>query len=422
MQEKAFTIELSIEHPVMRQVQFGMLHLPAREYEIRDVLQKMRATTDMFHPQDYTIYNCWAFPQKDDVVLGNTTIDELNFLAKRLVSLNEDEMAVLKAIAPKYLLNENGDPVQVKDFINMTYGLDTVSMISNVSNDEQLGAFVMESELQEDVLLVPEKAMYLLDKEKIGSIQRQMDGGVYMDGRYICTDHFMMPKVYDGITLPDTEPEEWFAFRLRVAKAPKGDETTIDSAEWIRLPMTPFEMDFFAKKHNGLQLKNCVYYDFESSIPQITDETFISMKDVEKLNEVAWRLSGMSPSEQVKFKAVLEAEKEEGLTVDGVDHIARNLHRYEMSPVSDTAGAFFKEYLLKHLDTRFDPEWLDTLMSFREGNELLSRLGASLTDYGVVSSFGGSLFQLMPCHQEQAEQSETPEEDMDESEGITMQM
>ena len=40
-------IEMSVEHPVMRQVQFGSLQLPATEYEIRDALQKMRATMDM---------------------------------------------------------------------------------------------------------------------------------------------------------------------------------------------------------------------------------------------------------------------------------------------------------------------------------------------------------------------------------------
>lgn len=81
-----------------------------------------------------------------------------------------------------------------------------------------------------------------------------------------------------------------------------------------------------------------------------------------------------------------------------------------MTTVSDNAGAFFKEYLLHHLDTRFDPEWLDTLVSFREGNKLLERLGACVTDYGIISVSGGSLFQLMPYNQEQTGQEEAPAE------------
>ena len=47
MQEKAFMIEMSYEHPVMRQVQFGSLQLPASEYERLDALQKLRASKDV---------------------------------------------------------------------------------------------------------------------------------------------------------------------------------------------------------------------------------------------------------------------------------------------------------------------------------------------------------------------------------------
>ena len=280
MQDRAFMIELSLEHPTMRQVQFGTLHLPAPDYEIRDVLQRMRSTRDMLLPREYTIYNCEIVPQLNELHLDSATVDELNFLAKRLLSLNEDERNILGGVASKKVLLEEGKAITIQDLINMTYGTGTVSVISNVGNDEQLGAFVIESELQEDVASVPENATYLLDKEKIGRLQRELDGGVYVGNLYVCTEHFEMPKVYDGVTLPEVEPEEWFAFRLLVAKAPKGNDVAEDSAEWIRLPMTPYEMDFFAKQHNGLQLKNCVYYDFESSVPQITSETFTSMKDI----------------------------------------------------------------------------------------------------------------------------------------------
>ena len=63
MQEKAFMIEMSYEHPVMRQVQFGSLQLPATEYEIRDAIQKMRATKDVLTDREYSIYNCEIIPQ-----------------------------------------------------------------------------------------------------------------------------------------------------------------------------------------------------------------------------------------------------------------------------------------------------------------------------------------------------------------------
>lgn len=422
MQEKAFMIEMSYEHPVMRQVQFGSLQLPATEYEIRDALQKMRASKDVLAPREYSIYNCEIIPQLNEVRLDSASLDELNFFAKRLISLNEDERNIIKGIATKVIPTDEDEIVSIRDLINMTYGTGIVSVVSNVTNDEQLGEFVIENELQDEIALVPEGATHLLDKEKIGRIQRAADGGVYVGNLYVCADHFEMPKVYDGITLPEVEPEPWFAFRLLVAEPPQGDEPNVEAAEWITLPMTLKEMREFATRHHVDSITDCVYYDFESSVPQITSEWFPSMEDIKTLNDIAKRMAEMSPEDQVKFKAALVAERPYGLTLADMDNIAANLDKYEMTTVSDNAGAFFKEYLLHHLDTRFDPEWLDTLVSFREGNKLLERLGACVTDYGIISASGRTLFQLLPYDQEQTGKEEIPAEAPDEDEGMVMKM
>ena len=415
-------IEMSIEHPVMRQVQFGSLELPATEYEIRDALQKMRATRDMLTNREYSIYNCEIVPQLNEIRLDSASLDELNFFAKRLISLNEDERNIIKGIATKVIPIDEDEIVSIRDLINMTYGTGIVSVVSNVTNDEQLGEFVIENELQDEIALVPEGASHLLDKEKIGRIQRAADGGVYVGNLYVCADHFEMPKVYDGISLPKVEPEPWFAFRLLVAEPPQGDESNEEAAEWISLPMTLKAMREFATRHNVDSITDCVYYGFESSIPQITSDCLPSMDDIKTLNDIAKRMAEMSPEDQVKFKAALVAERPYGLTLADMDNIAANLDKYEMTTVSDNAGAFFKEYLLHHLDTRFDPEWLDTLVSFREGNKLLERLGACVTDYGIISASGRTLFQLLPYDQEQTGKEEIPAEAPNEDEGMVMQM
>lgn len=422
MQEKAFMIEMAAERPLMRQVQYASLELPATDYEIRDALQKLRTTRDMLSPQEYSIYNCEMLPQLNEIRLDSVSLDELNFLAKRLLSLNEDERNILQAIASKVIPTDEDEIVSIRDLINMTYGTGTVSVISNVTNDEQLGEFVIENELQDDVSIVPEKANYLLDREKIGRIQRAADGGVYVGNLYVCADHFEMPKIYDGITLPAVEPEPWFAFRLLAAEPPQGDEPNEEAAEWISLPMTLKEMREFATRHNVDSITDCVYYDFESSIPQITSECFSSMDDIKILNNIAKRMAEMSPLEQVKFKAALVAERPFGVSLADMEDIAGNLDKYEMSTVSDSPGAFFNEYLLKHMDTCFDPKWLDNIVSSRTGNKLLDRLGATMTDYGVISSRDGSLFQHVTLNQEQTGREEAPAEAPDEDEEMVMRM
>lgn len=85
-------------------------------------------------------------------------------------------------------------------------GLDGVMIASNVGTDRQLGQFVIDNELNEDVNAIPETSLYLLDLERIGRLQRDVDGGVFVGNCYVVAGAFEMPHVYDGIHLPGAEP------------------------------------------------------------------------------------------------------------------------------------------------------------------------------------------------------------------------
>jgi hypothetical protein len=422
MSKIAFKVELENENPFTNGYFYESLPLPATDFQIRDAMHKVRVRSGMLAPNQISVYDCRIIPQLEEARFDSPTLDELNFLAKRLAALDENEVAVMKALVPKYIMADEDELVSLKDLINMTYGLQNVSVLSNVGNDIDLGEFVIETGMQGDVASVPDNATYLLDKAQIGRLQRQMDGGVFVGNLYVCTDHFEMPKVYDGITLPESEPEQWYAFRLLVAEAPKGNETNYDFAEWISLPMQQKQMQEVAARHNARSLGDLVYYDLESSIPQITSEDFATMHDIEMLNDLAKRMAEMSPEEQITFKAALEASREHGINFDDIFNIAHNLHKFEIAPLCDSADSFFKEYLLTHMDTKFDERWLDNLHCGNEGNKLLSKLGATITDYGVISSWGGSLYKLVPFEQEQPEQYESPDEDISEDEGMFLKM
>ncbi len=422
--KKVMTLELSRENQFSDGYLYRSLELPAQEYEIRDALQQLRQRSADITPDQIEIYNSVYIPQLEDKRFDSPTIDELNFFAKRLAAMDENDMAIMQALCSRYIKDDD-ELVSIKDLINMTYGLDSVSVLSNVTNDEQLADFVIENEMQDDVASVPENARYLLDKARIGKLQREMDGGVYSGKFYVCTDHFEMPKVYDGKTLPESTHEPWFAFRLQVAQAPQSDEPFAEPVEWISLPMTDEAMKEVAKRHNASSLKDLVYYDFESSVPQITTDDFTQMLDIEKLNALAFTMAEMSPDEQITFKAALEAERKHGINLDDILNISNNLHRYEMNTNCEGASDFFKQYLLTHMDTKFDDRWLDPLVYRREGSRLLEKLGATVTDYGIISSAGGSLYKLVSYDSDESETEDiAPDEDEDlgEDEGMVMSL
>ncbi len=167
---------------------------------------------------------------------------------------------VLQAVVGKALPDaSDNEIVSMKDLINVTYGLDDVSVISNVYSDEQLGEFVIEGDIHDDVLAVPKDSLYLLDKKKIGKLQREIDGGMFIGNKYIVAGEYRMPEVYDGVTLPDVKPTDWFAFKLKVAESPMNSSNETEaSAEWINLPITKEKADEIAHRHNASDMEQ--YY------------------------------------------------------------------------------------------------------------------------------------------------------------------
>lgn len=129
------------------------------------------------------------------------------------------------------------------------------------------------------------------------------------------------------------------------------------------------------------------------------------MQLFDKLNGLAEQLPYLSPFDQMKFKAVLTAESPADL--DGIRDIFANLHQYELSAYVDDDGDFFKDYLEHHLGTGFDRQWLGSLLTRNEGNRLIERLGATNTDYGVISARGGTLYALVPYEEQQAKELTT---------------
>ena len=404
---KIMRLELSAENSIHSGHYYAELLLPAADYEIKDAMQRARAV-GRENTVEVSILECDILPELQNIRLDTFSLDELNFLAKRFVSLTDEEMPVFYAVTDEvFRAADNDGLVSIKDLINCTYGLDTVPVAHNVSNLAELGRFAFENELLSDLDGIPESAVPFLNAEQIGRVQQKNDKGVFAGNYYIPTVHYERPEVYDGVTLPDEESESSdFAIRLLVSGTPehiKGDPE--EKAMWLSLPMETDTFNRYATVFNEADIGDCVYYGFDSVIPQITSDMFDSMRDIYTLNTLAQRISAMSNYEQVKFKAVLDAENT--ASIQDALNVAQNLWRYEFTAEPDTADAFFKKYLLENTSTEFDSRWLENLLPRNEADKLLGRLGATLTDYGVVSARNGHLFKPVPYDEPEAKELKT---------------
>lgn len=403
--KKIMKLELSAENPVHGGYYYAELLLPAADYEIKDAMQRTRAG-GRENTVEVSILECDILPELQDIRLDTFSLDELNFFAKRLASLPDEEMPVFYAVTDEvFRAADNDGLVSIKDLINCTYGLDTVPIASGISGPEALGRFAIENGLLSDIDDIPESAIPFLNAEQIGRVQQKNDKGVFAGNYYIPTVHYERPEVYDGVTLPEEEPKN-AVFLLKVGAYPKSAFSDEGPAlHDLCLPADSDELFNVTDKCGEPEINLCFCYEFYSSIPQITSDMFDSMEEIDELNTLAQRIAAMSESEQTKFKAILDAENT--TSIHDALNAAQNLWRYEFTAEPDTADAFFKKYILENTSAEFDSRWLENLLPRNEADKLLGRIGAAVTDYGVISARNGHLFEPVPYDEPEAKELKT---------------
>ncbi len=399
-------IELSSENRLGWEPFYAVLDLPATAQQIKDAKQKARITgRDDVTYQSISFLGFEPLPDLEHIRLDTTSVEELNYLAQRLDSLSEEQFTIYQALFDQRFGDVDSDELlSVKDLINMTYGLDSVMVASNIHNDEQLGQFVIENDLHPDVAAIPEGSLYLLDKRRIGELQRQNDGGILINGFYVVAGDYEIPEIYDGKNIPAAEDG---VFRLKLGVADINNPTAAQAnAKWITLPISREEADSIVKGAFGVDcVEDCSCFDFESGIPQITALAARNMADFDALNAPADRYRTMWDDAQLRFKAILEAESIQ--SADGALAAADRLNEYELSYLDGDASSFFKSHICHNLDVRFDDHWLNTLLTQNEGKKMIERLGASITDYGILSARGGHLFEPVPVEAPEAKELKT---------------
>ena len=128
---KIMRLELSAENPVHGGYYYAELLLPAADYELKDAMQRARAV-GRENTVEVSILECDILPEMQDIRLDTFSLDELNFLAKRLASLPDEELPVFYAVTEQIFNDADENPVSIKDLINCTYGLDAVPVAHNV--------------------------------------------------------------------------------------------------------------------------------------------------------------------------------------------------------------------------------------------------------------------------------------------------
>ncbi len=365
---------------------YEYITFPVNKYSFYDQLDRV----GIFGEYTASLYDVsWGSYLKEIKLSDEPTIDEFNFLAKRLDKIfeNECEEIAYRSVISQY------ETVSIAEAINRTYGLEAVPVFP-CRNAEEYGAVVLENDFLEELNEIPDELYSLLDNEKVGKLMQEREGGIFTDGYYVIPSSYEPQLVYDGV-LP--EPMDGWLFKLEVTVM-DGDASDEDMLETLTLPASGERIKELEDKF-GKPASEWVWLAFSSGLGILDSDSMQNADGVEQLNEFAVAVSEMSRTELVKFKAVLEAEQPE--SVSEAINISARLDDYEFDPSVTDFGDYGEKYLSEMLPPEFDRSFLSDGVTADFGRSISENNGSYLTEYGMLSSVGGQIYAMIEAEETQ---------------------
>lgn len=384
-------LEIAIDELGIGNDKVAFVKLPANKNEVIDALDRVKIYGKTF----FRIEECDEVPELAGYEFSEEpTLDELNFLAKRLEEIANDKEILAQTIAYRALLQRGFGTMN--EAINCTYNLETIPVYP-CKDLREYGEIVLDNDMLEELEDVPDEMYDLLDPDKVGRAMMEREGGVFIGGYYAVPSSYEPALVYDE-ELPE-HMEDW-VFRLEVAKIPEREEDVYKmKTETLTLPADEEYMEDIAESIGAKNISECVYLDVESAIPQISDVCFNSMEDIYAANDVARRYSELSREDAAKFKAVLEHELWRGW--DKVNAIINDLDSYEFDSSIKCSFEFGTKYLSKMLPPDFDRSLIDGALNDNFGSKILRANECVITGYGAVSHCGGHLYEMIEAPEQE---------------------
>ncbi len=385
-------LEIAIEELGTDGGKVAYVSLPTNKNAVIDAMDREKIFGETF----LRITECDEVPELVGYEFSEEpTLEELNFLAKRLDKFSSDKEDFTSIIAYRALLKKPFDTI--REAINRTYNLETVPVYP-CKNVYSYGEIVLEGEMLEELDDIPDEVYEMLDPDKVGRAMMEREGGVFIGEYYAIPNSYEPALVYDE-ELP--EPMDNWIFKIDIAGIPEREEDFGRmKTETFTLPVDEDYMQDIAEALGKNNIEDCMIMNFESAIPQIQNGCFENMEDIYVLNDIAQKFSELSREDAAKFKAVVSAEKPSDFGY--IENILFALNQYEADISINYASEFGAKYLAKMLPPDFDRSLLKGACTAEFAQKILSANNCAFTEYGVISKCGGHLYSMVEApHQEQ---------------------
>lgn len=345
------------------------LWLPLTNYELLDVMDKLRVVEDVA-PSVAILQYSENFQNLEVIMQDDLNLFELNALAVRLSQFEPDDVMALHALVSTRL-ERSEENIPVKELLDLAYSTDCCEVHPGVKSFDELGHFCVENDLIPELKGTPESALPFLDYTGIGKKYSKAECGVLVPGGYV-TQTEELKEISKTMDFSPRKPD----YTVLLALTFEQKQTNLAlPAEFPMLENAMKKLGASDLSKVGLRCLDCCA---PSLISTIGDED-----NVAHIYRLAQKMEEMDSQQLIKFKAVLNAT--ESNTVLGATHIAYNLDEYLFSPQLLYAEDVGKDFL----ESEVGVSELTTLLPYVNlhgyGEALIKEFKGCLTKYGLVS-------------------------------------
>jgi len=384
-----------------------IMKMPATWAEFNDALQKARIKDGRSCRNELTCIRSKSL--RRGMIGEHVNLYDLNLFAQRLATLTEDQQPGMEALL-KIEQEQHSGPIPLERLINLTYNTDICCFVPKVSNHEELGAFLYNSEMLSD------EAMALLDVteensgfrerllELLGEQHQEDHSGVFTDRGYAELGGEIKPiYVYrpgEVVYFHRSGAPVVLEVRKGFFNSPRYDNNKIAALD---LPATDAAIRKAVETVDAVSAKECAFRCADCLIPSLRDTINDALENdsVEQVNDFARKLAQQEriwgEAEFVRYKALLAAMDQPDLTC--AVQLMEEAGQYELRPeVAQTWG--YAEMIFREKYPDLPEELFQTPQAAQIGQKMLDdRLGA-ITDYGLIRRKDG---QPLPAFQPEQE-------------------
>ena len=359
--------------------------LPAPWEDLTDALDQARIYDEK------QIYSVTVLNTKRNFLVKHIpsyiNLNELNYLAERLATLKEWENDSFEALVKMDETKGEASPIPMERLINLTYSTSNCHYVQAITNDRELGEFVLENGLREDLTELSEESISLLDREAIGREHREATGGVITAAGYFESSDSEISTEYQSTKVIRSEKSD-YTIRIHIAKETHVEGKPSESGLKLKLPSDPIMIETVLKTLHAPEWENSTCNKVNSIMPGLKGMP-IDLNELLQINELALCIKSIEEGGQLpKYKALLSSI--ECNEVESALRLAKEIEDFDFYP--DMAGP--KDYadhiLAVQHEIRLGDSWYPYIDRYGYGCLVMDKDNVKQTAYGLIKRSDGA--------------------------------